>query len=504
MEKTRSLIDSGIRLTPTRMVRRGNTAGRTFTTKWTLITIYAASVMLAFINGRSVWVDEAISVSIASESFKTMAHTLQHVDAVHALYYSLLHIWLHVGHSAIVIRLLSVVFAVSASAAIGTAAVLLFDEDAALGVIALLATSQFFLFYADEARSITLSLMTCSLAALNLWRVVKHERPRDIAICAVFAVIAIYANFVAVLFVAGLAASLAFARLSRNTVFLLSGAAAAVGVAVIPLGLLIHRNSLVQIGWIPHNKPTIVFHVVSGVLGGSVGSGSTSHMFGLVGAACVFLLMVVGIAGGWRLREYRPGVVVTATWFVVPIVLGVAVDQLVQPILIVRYFSFLLIPIALLSGYGLAIVRRHVQPLLAYGIVAALAVISIHSLLTVQREDWRSASQFLSQRASRGDGIVFWAPTAIVPFKYAALETSTLPAAQIVYPSGPLIDAVEYPRPSAEFAQTVSGRFKRVWLVESHSPTLRGQVDPFDALSRYYSHTHRQIFNGVQVTMYSR
>ncbi len=460
--------------------------------------------MLAFINSRSLWGDEATSVLIASQPYAKMMQTLRQVDAVHALYYSLLHFWLHFGHAAIVIRSLSVLFALGASIAIGSIALLMFGENCALGAIAVLATSQFFLFFADEARSITLSVMTCSLLALSFWRVVKLQRGRDIVVCSLFAVIAVYTNFIALLFIAGLAASLGLMRLKRNTIILLIGTSAAACLAIVPLVLLIRENSVRQVGWIARGKPTQIFHIVSGILGGSFGTGSVSHVSGLLAVVCVSALMIVGFIGGWRSSDTRANVIAVSLWFVVPLALGVAVDHFIQPILIERYFSFTLIPVALLAGNGLLTIQRVSRPLVAYAIVGVLGVISIHGLLTVQREDWRSVSRLLTQNASPADGILFWQPAGIVPFEFAAGETLGLPAAAVVYPSASAVNSTFYPDPRPGFARSVSRKFKKLWLIESYGYKAEGDASPFDSLSRYYAHTHRQTFSEIQVVTFDR
>ena len=479
-------------------------AERRFVFAWVTLTAYSAALMIAFIDSRSVWLDEAISVSISSLPYHEMLAILRHVDAVHGLYYSLLHVWLYLGHGAIAIRLLSAVFACLATLAIGTLAKSMFGEPAAPAAVAVLATSEFFLFYADEARGTALALLACSLAALSLWRAIRQRSAVYVFAAVLCAVGAVYANFVSVLFLAALCTSLIVVRLNRNATLIAIGAVAATVIASVPLLLLIQANSLGQIDWIVRSNLLALFNFGAGILGGDGEPGRLGRACHLLEAAAVLTLMMIGIIGGWSSREARPPVIMATSWFVLPLALGVAVDHFIQPILLTRYFSFALIPAALLAGNGLVRIARTTGPAAVYAIVAMLALLSMHDLSMLQREDWRSVNQLLSRDARPGDGIVLWAPLSITPFEYAAHETSDVSPARVAYPNGPLIDDVDFPHPLPGFTRTLSQRFKRVWFIESHEQGGTESLGPFASLPRYYAHASEQFFPQIRGVMYSR
>jgi mannosyltransferase len=480
-------------------------ADRRFATiAWLTITAYAGCVSLAFINVRSVWLDEAISVDISSQPLGGMAEILHHVDAVHGLFYLLLHAWLYLGHSAGVIRTISLVFAILASVAVGTLAKLMFDESEAPAAVAVLATSVLFLYYADEARPAALSLLTCSLAALHTWRAVTHEHRRDVVLTGLFATLAIYANFVAVLFVIALAVSVAVTRIGRRTKLLFIGVGAFAVAATVPLVALIHENTLDQIGWIAPSPPRYVAYFIADVLGGSGGTGRVGHWSGIFEAACLTALMAVAIAGAHHRHRTRGNVLIASIWFAVPLVLAIAVDRFVHPILVPRYFIFELIPAALLGGRGLTLIRRAAPPVFAIVIIALLGAVSLHSLLTVQRSDWRTATRLLVLDASPRDAIVFRAPISMAPFAYAVRELGKTPQAAVAYPSDPLINAVDYPPPRAGFVRALSRRFDKVWLIEDFETTTGKHASPFDDLARYYPHAGRRFFTKIEIVTYSR
>src|ERR1017187_4579691 len=111
----------------------------------------------------------------------------------------------------------------------------------------------------------------------------------------------------------------------------MAGIGVAVCVAIVPLVLLIHANSLWQVDWIKRSNPTAIAYFVANLVGGDGGAGRIGRICGLFVAASVFGLMTVGIIGGWRSRETRASVIVASTWFVVPLALGIAVDPLIHP-----------------------------------------------------------------------------------------------------------------------------------------------------------------------------
>jgi mannosyltransferase len=473
--------------------------------EWALATLYLAGLALTFINSRSVWLDEAIGASIAAQPLGAMLQTLQHVDAVHGLYYSLLHVSMLLGQNAIVIPLPSVIFAVLASVAIGKLAKRMFGEAVAAPAVAILATSTFFLYYADEARPAAFTLMTCSFAALGFWRAMASRSTRDIVLCGIFFLFALYANILAIFFLIATCLAVRPAAsgalpLSRKTASTMIAAAACICVAIVPLLVTIHENSLAQISWIARSNARQIVYFAASIVGSNEGADRASRIATEFEAIVVLALLTVGAVSGLRCRRRIPSVNAALIWLIVPLIIAIAVDQWVQPILIARYFSFLLIPTALLAGYGLALVRRRFGSAAAFSIVALLSLVTISSLATVRREDWRAVTMLLSRSSAAGDGIVFWTPWTVTPFEFAVREKATRPAATIVYPDGPLTNDVAYRSPSAEFVRAIGRRYNRVWLVESNTEKA---PDPFDALSHFYAHRTQSVFAGVVVVSYS-
>jgi mannosyltransferase len=476
---------------------------RRTTLAWIASLVYVGCAVIALIDVRSVWLDESVSVAIASQPYMRIAQILTRVDAVHGLYYSLLHLWLVFGQSAVVIRLLSAFLAIAASVAIGLLARTMFGADRGPAAVAVVATSAFFLFYADEARPTALTLLLCALAALAFWRACRTGRTRDFAIWGLCAAGAVYANFVALLFIMALPAGYVFLRPSRQGWLRVAVTGAAVAVAIVPLVALIAANSLVQIDWIVRANAVAVADFIVSLLGGDGGAGRIGHLSGLLEAGIVAALVVTGFAAGFRTPASRPAALAVAAWLVLPLAAGIVIDHSAHPLLMPRYFSFALIPIALLAANGLSAVMRAWRPAAAVAVAALLALISVHNVLTMQRENWRAVSQYVARDARPGDALVFWAPLTVSPYAFAAREIAATTPAAVAYPNGALVNAVDFPQPRPDFNRQLSRAYGRIFLIESHDGQSAAD-DPFNGLSRYYVRTGEANFSGVEVVTFSR
>ncbi len=111
------------------------------------LLIYAVVVMSEFVNKRSIWLDESISVLISEQPYAQLLQTLKHVDAYHGFYYSLLHIWLVFGNNAFAVRSLSIVLAALSILVISFLARVIFGSVTSIPAAALVATSTYFLYY---------------------------------------------------------------------------------------------------------------------------------------------------------------------------------------------------------------------------------------------------------------------------------------------------------------------------------------------------------------------
>ncbi|HEX2272954.1 MAG TPA: glycosyltransferase family 39 protein [Acidimicrobiales bacterium] len=116
-------------------------------------------VVLRFVSRSHLWLDEALSVSIAELPLGSISEALRH-DGAPPLYYLLLHGWMEVfGASPLSVRALSGVSAVAALPLIWLAGMRVGGRKVAVTALLLLAASPFAIRYASEARMYSLLVL---------------------------------------------------------------------------------------------------------------------------------------------------------------------------------------------------------------------------------------------------------------------------------------------------------------------------------------------------------
>ena len=134
-----------------------------------LLPILIAYFSLGFyqIGHQSLWLDEVISVQVASgEGFFSPVIWFRQSP----LYFALLHVWAQLGSSEFVLRSLSVVFGGIAVCITYIMGVRLFNQRVAWIGTTILATSPFLIWYSQEVRYITLMIATSLLAMYTFQR----------------------------------------------------------------------------------------------------------------------------------------------------------------------------------------------------------------------------------------------------------------------------------------------------------------------------------------------
>ncbi len=127
----------------------------------TPILIVYFSLAFYQIGHQSLWIDEVISVKVATgESFFSPVIWFRQSP----LYFALLHLWVQLGTSETILRALSVMFGSIAVCLTYIVGVRLFNKRVAWIATSILATSPFIIWYSQEVRYITLMIATSLLA----------------------------------------------------------------------------------------------------------------------------------------------------------------------------------------------------------------------------------------------------------------------------------------------------------------------------------------------------
>jgi mannosyltransferase len=353
-----------------------------------LIPAAVTAVVVAIGLGRpSLWTDEFQSWGMAKTPWSQLLPILKYVDAVHGLYYVLLHLWVDVfGDSDVALRIPSLLAMAASAGFIGAIGNRLSGRATGLlaGIVfaALPSTTR----YGAEARQYAIVVLVACVATwllLQAW-----QRPNLtrwwLAYGLTIALLG-WLHMVALLMVAAHAwITLAWHR--RD--WWRFGIAAAFGtVACLPI---------VHYGYGQKSQVAYIEAVSSGSFGPFV-----TTIFG--GTAAVLALSLLAM---FSLPLRRAGSVYAA-WAVVPTALLIGIS-VVMPLFLARYLVFTTPGWALLAGAALARVR----PAVAVAVLALLVVLAGSTQLRVRGpaghgEANRELAAVVGSEVQAGDGIVY-------------------------------------------------------------------------------------------------
>lgn len=476
------------------------------------VTWIGAGLRLWQIGDKGLWLDEAFSAWLARQPWAEMMRWIVRIDQHPPLYYTLLHIWIAMGDSETVLRVLSALFGTLTIPLVWALGCTLIDERAGLLAALLLALSPFHVWLAQEARMYALLAFNATLATLALARLLCDSRAHRwwggyVAASA----LSMLTHNTAILFplaVNGVVLSLFLARWRgvetgfalppfKHWLLAQAGVLALWGLWL--PAFVVQARSVYAEFWLP--SPTwgkvgeTLKNFLSAFLPDDLGVG---HLIWLVYTA------VFGL-GAYHLRR-RTGVsALLLGLFLIPFA-GELLISLKRPIFYDRTLIWITIPLYLLLAAGLVSIRS--------GWRAALAVLFISlNIFSLQRyyvhfekEQWDKAAAHVAGQAQPGDMLLFNATWAQIPFDYylARLDVQ-------VEEHGVPVDLFERgilePKMAASDLPYLHGLIDgraRVWLVYSHNWYTDPQNLIPSALARTLVLCNRQQFVDVQVFLFAQ
>ncbi|GHE36344.1 hypothetical protein CP980_29495 [Streptomyces vinaceus] len=450
----------------------------------------------------SVWRDEAATWQVARRSTGEILDMLGNVDAVHGLYYLLMHgLFELFGASTTTLRLPSVLAVAAAAACVALIGRRLGGFWAGLGggtALGLLPAVQ---FYLQEGRPYALVAAGAGLSTLLLVSLLsevpgpgRRAWPRWAAYAVTVLVCALL-NWLSLLVLPAHAATLWWVRAGRR-VWLRWAAYGACAVAgALPL-VLFSRSQSDQVSWIPP---------------------LTWHM--MIGPA---ILLTLG--GVCALAERPRAGRLSASSVGLPLLavpqLGLIGISLVQPLFLDRYVLFSMVGLALLIGAGLVAAVRAARPLFprGAGLLVPVAIgISVLALLPVELDKRAPASRVDDVLAVAGEVARLGRPGDAVLFVPAARRDTALVSpgafaglADVALERGPVASATlkgEEADP-ARIREALLGQ-RRVLLVTDAAKVAKPSGAARDAAKaavlkeRFKVVEDRQV-RGRRVTVYER
>ncbi|WP_328971865.1 glycosyltransferase family 39 protein [Streptomyces sp. NBC_00239] len=359
-------------------------------------------------RGHSVWRDEAATWQTSLRTVPQIWHMLGQVDAVHGLYYLLMHgLFTVFGDGTTTLRLPSVLAVAAAAAFVALTGARLGRTGpgilrssgrwAGIGAGLTLALLPAVQFHAQEGRPYALVTAGAAVATWLLVRALDGAGPgrRGLWVAYGLALLACaLLNWFSLLVPAAHAVTLAWVRADRALLRRWAAATAAAVAGALPL-VLFSRSQAGQVSWIP----ATTWHTL-------IGPGALL----LAGGACALVRPPRAV----RLTAASVGLPLLA----VP-QLALILASLVKPLYLDRYVLFSMLGVALPAGHAMAALVRAAaaRGLRSAGlIVPVTAGVALVAMLPLERayrepgsrvDDVLSAAGEVARLKRPGDGVVF-------------------------------------------------------------------------------------------------
>lgn len=439
-----------------------------------LVAVGALTVLCAVLGSsnrhRSIWFDEAFSVTMASSAWHEFWRTSWDQELNMVGHYLLLRAWAVLGSSIETARLLS---ALCAAATVPVTYLLgrrLFGSGAALLAAALLALHPALVEYGGEARAYTLVTLLVVATALALSRALTCTTWAPWALTAVLGAAAVYAHLYAVLALAVFAVSLLAVAPPANWLHRWPVTVAVLALLLAPMIIFVLGAPTAQLGWIAYQRDDAVNRSLWFLSGNSDGR---------LGALLVVAVFVGAVAWARTLALRGRSVeswrwLFITSWAVGPVIIAAAVSQF-EPLLVPRYVLLSLPGVTLLVGALVSrLPSRPVQFFVAVPLLLILISGSAHVATYAGRERWDEVTAYLLANGGPRDGLVVVPAFQRMPLEYYFAEASPARLPIPLSPDSPWGTRALYggSRPPPQEIPLVA---ERVWLVIG---TTQPELDP--------------------------
>ncbi|MGF2946268.1 glycosyltransferase family 39 protein [Mycobacterium sp. Lab-001] len=366
-----------------------------------MIGALAATVSLIGAGRPSFWYDEAATISAAySRSLPQLWRMLGNVDAVHGLYYLLMHGWFAVfAPTEFWARAPSGLAVGGAAAGVVVLGKQLSSRTAAVASGVFCAILPRSTWAGIEARPYAVSMMAAVWLTVLLLYAIRRDDTRVWSFYAVAQAVSIVLDvYLALLVLAHAAFVIAFLR-RRSVLVRFTVASVLTGCAVTPF-LALAAGQVHQISWIARiGRRTFEDVAVQQYF-------ERNPRFAVLAGLLVAAAIVVRLCTPGPADRRLPTLAVA--WLVIPTAAIVVWSALVHPVYTPRYLSFTAPAMALVLGTGAAAVA--VNPRRTAVLVGLFAMVAAPNYISVQRNpyakygmDYSQVANVIAARAAPGD-----------------------------------------------------------------------------------------------------
>lgn len=386
--------------------------------------MFAVVVSAAGAARPSLWFDEAATISAAhNRSITELWRMLSNIDAVHGLYYLVMHGWFSIVPATEFWSRLSSSFAVGVAAA----GVVVLARQAA-GRTAAVASGVIFAILPRvtwagiEARSYALSAAAAVWLTLLVLTAARRDWRWQWLLYALALLVASLLNLFVGLMVLVYAVAVPLFAQKRATALWWAGASALAALAAAPFALLA-EGQIAQVNWI--SAPGL--HTISDIL--LVQYFDHSVPFAVIAG----VVLATALVSRRQLGHRRRLTVVAWVWIIAPTLALLTYSIVRHPVYYPRYLCFTSPAVALLLGTGTDVLARTRESVTA--LVAALALAATPNYFHGQRGpyskegmDYSQIADVIDAHAKPGDCLILdntttWKPGPIRPITAARPST---------------------------------------------------------------------------------
>lgn len=418
-----------------------------------ILLILVIAVILRFVAiNQSLWLDEAINVNnVAGLSFKELVFNYSLGDFHPPLYHVLLRSWiLFFGSSEISARIPSIIFAIIGIYVTYLIAKKLFEKKTAIITATLLATAPLHIYYSQEARMYMLAATLTGASVYFFISILQKDKLTNWLGFIVSTALMLYSDYLPYLLLPTYLIYLVInkKRIPKTTLSTFFPAFLIVFILLIPWLVIFPRQlstglsaaaaspAWAQVVGAPDLKNLLLVFVKFTI--GRI-SHSNDFVYALLFAPAAIFVAFLFSLSFFRSSHLR---VFIYFWFFIPVILAFILAFYVP---VFAYFRFIFVLPAFYLIWALAINTINwtllVRILLTISLIINFTSTIIYfSNAQFQREDWRSATDYISQYATPETLVLFHSTYPVGPFDYyngqiaaaGALDsfTATQPAVQ--------------------------------------------------------------------------
>jgi mannosyltransferase len=375
---------------------------------WAIVVVGAA-LRLVGLGRKSFWVDEIASVVLARRQGFAFWSWIWHEEGNMALYYVLLHGWLHIGADEARVRLLSVIPGIVAVPVMYVLGERLLGKKTGLLAAAFLALNTCSVLVSQEARAYGFVVLGVLVSTYLFVRLIEQPTHARSLAYGLGTGLTLYLHYFGTLVPIAHALSLMALPANRRPWKELGLSAVSLAISGGPVLWMIHAQNIQHIAWVQPASWLELYH-----LGGYLAAGTGKLIGGVLLAVDLGLIFLFLGAWkrSWRDREndldgWRYGLMASGLFAPPATTLLVS---LARPVFYHRFLIICLPAWILMTAAGALKISKRGWRTSAIAAVCVLSAVSTVVSYGQVREDWRGVARYLIAQAGPADTVLYHEP----------------------------------------------------------------------------------------------